>query len=255
MAMGRAQVQGLSGFRPPEPSSIDSVDMGPVILRAPSPDPGDSSVAGRTSVLVDRAVATERTDWVPLGAGDALLVIDMQRDFMPGGRLPVPGAAAVVGPLNRCLEGFARQGLPVFASRDWHPPGHCSFQAQGGPWPEHCVAGTRGAAFAEGVKLPPTVGIVSKGWDHSAESPSAFSETDLHARLRVLGVRRLFIAGLATDSFVLATAADGRDLGYEVFLLWDAVAGLGARPQDGARAFERMQQAGTVLIGSHALQA
>jgi nicotinamidase/pyrazinamidase len=244
MAMGRAQVQGLSGLRPPEPATEG---MGPATARA--------EVAQGLGFRAEPGLVSSGAHRVPLREGDALLVIDMQRDFMPGGRLAVPGAAAVVGPLNACLDRFARRGLPVFASRDWHPPGHCSFQTQGGPWPEHCVAGTLGAAFAEAVRLPPTVGIVSKGWDFTSETSSAFVKTDLHVRLLALGVRRLFVAGLATDAFVLATAADGRDLGYEVFLLSDAVAGLGARPQVCARAFERMQQTGTVLINSHALQA
>lgn len=201
-----------------------------------------------------RAPARTRAG-LALREGDALLVIDMQRDFMPGGRLAVPGAAAVLGPLNACLARFTERGLPVFASRDWHPPEHCSFQAQGGRWPEHCVAGTRGAAFAEALRLPPYVSVVSKGSDFDADAPSAFAGTELQPWLAALQVRRLFIAGLATDFLVLATAADARELGYEVFLIADAVAGISAHPQEGVTAFERMHKAGVTLILSDALQA
>ena len=202
---------------------------------------------------VDRAPARIRTN-LALREGDALLVIDMQRDFMPGGRLAVPGAAAVLTPVNACLERFTERGLPVLASRDWHPPQHCSFQAQGGRWPEHCVAGTRGAAFAEALRLPPYVSVVSKGCDFDSDAPSAFAGTELQPWLAALKVQRLFIAGLATDFLALATAADARELGYEVFLIADAVAGVSAHPQEGVSAFERIQKAGVKLILSHALQ-
>ena len=87
--------------------------------------------------------------------GDALLIVDVQADFLPGGALGVPDGDAVIAPLNQWAARFAQLGLPVVASRDWHPPDHCSFRSQGGPWPPHCVAGTPGAAFATTLRLPP----------------------------------------------------------------------------------------------------
>ncbi len=92
---------------------------------------------------------------VTLKAGDALLVIDVQRDFMPGGPLGIQEGELIIPPLNRVITAFLRQGLPVLYSRDWHPPDHCSFQAQGGPWPPHCVQNSPGAAFDARLDLAP----------------------------------------------------------------------------------------------------
>src|SRR5262249_53915127 len=100
-----------------------------------------------------------------LGPGDALLVVDIQNDFLPGGALAVRDGDAVIAPLNTYIESFRRLGLPIYASRDWHPPDHCSFEQQGGPWPPHCVAGTTGAEFAPALALPPDVPVISKATD------------------------------------------------------------------------------------------
>jgi len=189
-----------------------------------------------------------------LQRGDALLVVDVQRDFLPGGRLAVPGGDRILAPLNACIEQFGASALPVFASRDWHPPDHCSFQAQGGPWPAHCVAGTPGAAFAAGLQLPTGCGLVSKGCSAPQEAYSAFEQTDLHRRLQAIGVRRLFVAGLATDYCVLASVLDARALGYEVVLLRDAIAAVELQPGDGAQALARMDAAGAVSVDSAALR-
>ena len=99
---------------------------------------------------------------VQLQSGDGLLVVDVQRDFLPGGSLAVRDGDAVVPPLNDWIARFATAGAPIFATRDWHPADHCSFRPQGGPWPAHCVAGTPGAAFADGLALPEGVAVVSK---------------------------------------------------------------------------------------------
>ena len=93
---------------------------------------------------------------------DALLLVDVQRDFLPGGALAVPHGDEVVAPLNRCIAAFEAQGLPIFATRDWHPPDHCSFHDQGGPWPVHCVRDTAGAGFAAALHLPASACIISK---------------------------------------------------------------------------------------------
>ncbi len=179
-----------------------------------------------------------------LRAGDALVVVDVQVDFLPGGSLAVPHGDEVVPVLNRWLAAAAARGLPVFATRDWHPPDHCSFRAQGGPWPPHCVAGSAGAAFAPGLRLPPGATVVSKATGPDRDAYSGFEGTDLDARLRAAGARRLLVGGLATDYCVLATVRDARRLGLEVLLLADAVRAVEVRPGDGARALEEMRRAG-----------
>lgn len=184
-----------------------------------------------------------------LQTGDALLLEDVQRDFLPGGALAVPSGDAVVAPLNAWIKRFESAGLPVFAARDWHPPDHCSFRAQGGDWPPHCVAGSPGAAFADALDLPATVPVISKATESGKEAYSSFSGTDLDQRLRALGVQRLFIGGLATDYCVLNTVLDGLRLGYAVVLLRDAVRPVDVRPGDGDLAIAAMRAAGAQVIG------
>ncbi len=181
----------------------------------------------------------------PAQAGDALLVVDMQRDFMPGGSLAVPDAQRLLAPLNHWLRRFAAEALPVCASRDWHPPHHVSFLAQGGPWPPHCVAGSDGAAFADGLALPADAYIASKGTRPDADSYSAFGDTELDAVLRGDAVRRLCVGGVATELCVLHTVLDALHLGYAVLLLGDSIAALDEI--DGARALHTMRAAGAVL--------
>lgn len=178
------------------------------------------------------------------GPGDALIVVDVQNDFLPGGALAVPEGDAVIGPLNRYMEEFARRGLPVFATRDWHPRDHCSFAAQGGPWPPHCVAETEGAAFAPDLRLPASAEIVSKALDAGADAYSGFQGTALAARLRELGVRRVFVGGLATDYCVRATVLDALAAGFEAVVLADAVRAVEVRAGDGARALEEVAARG-----------
>jgi nicotinamidase/pyrazinamidase len=186
-------------------------------------------------------------------AGDALLVIDVQRDFLPGGSLAVPGGDAILAPLNACIERFDALHLPIFASRDWHPPDHCSFKPQGGTWPVHCVAGEPGAGFPDALQLPAATGIVSKACHADRDAYSAFGETDLHLRLQASGVRRLFVGGLATDYCVLASVLDARARGYAVVVLQDAIAAVALRPGDEAQALERMRAAGAEFTTSAAL--
>lgn len=183
---------------------------------------------------------------VDLNMQSALLIEDLQRDFMPGGSLAVPKSDEVVPVLNRYLALARSKGLPVFASRDWHPGNHCSFRARGGPWPEHCVAGTAGAEFAPGLDLPPDAIIISKATREDAEAYSSFDGTDLALRLRKLGVKRLLVGGLATDYCVLHTVRDALKSGFEVLLLKDAIRAVNVKPGDGERAERQMEQAGAV---------
>lgn len=181
---------------------------------------------------------------------DALLIVDLQRDFMPGGALAVPDGDAVIAPANACIERFIAHGLPVYASRDWHPEGHCSFAESGGPWPRHCIAGSAGAAFAEGLHLPPQTRLVSKGTTRESEAYSAFAGTDLHHQLRAGHVLRLFVAGVATEYCVESSVLDALALGYRVVVLADAIAAVEVQPGDGERALARLRHAGAQMAHS-----
>ncbi len=181
------------------------------------------------------------------GVGDALLVVDVQNDFLPGGSLAVPRGDEVVPVLNRCLALFAKKGLPVYASRDWHPPGHCSFRAQGGPWPPHCMADTYGAEFPASLDLPADAVIISKADTPEKDAYSAFGDTDLGLCLKAVDVRRLFVGGLATDYCVLNTVKDALALGYAVVLLADAVRAVEVTPGDGEKAMMEMRGLGAQI--------
>jgi nicotinamidase/pyrazinamidase len=189
---------------------------------------------------VDDATGPSDQNRLKLQPGDVLLVTDIQNDFLPGGSLAVAGGDAVVPVLNRYIDAFVAQGLPVYATRDWHPAGHCSFHAQGGPWPVHCVAGTHGAAFAATLALPPDSTVISKATSPDREAYSSFQGTDLDGRLRAAGIHRVFIGGLATDYCVLNTVRDARRLGYAVMLLTDAIRAVEVQPGDGTRAEAEM---------------
>jgi nicotinamidase/pyrazinamidase len=195
----------------------------------------------------ERTSGQAAPQWLALRPGDTLLLVDLQRDFLPGGSLPVPQGQDALRAACRALERFTRAGCPVAASRDWHPPDHCSFRHRGGPWPVHAVAGSAGADFGPGLELPGDACIVSKATEASREAYSAFDDTDLQRQLDAVGTRRLFVAGLATDWCVRATVLDACALGYEVVLLGDAVAPVEAHPGDGARALAEMVAAGARL--------
>ena len=188
-----------------------------------------------------------------LEVGDALLLVDLQRDFMPGGALGVPDGDRVIGPANACIALFRERGLPVMASRDWHPADHVSFEARGGPWPVHCVAGSPGAAFDERVALPAGIRVVSQATDRDREAYSAFDGTWLRHELVALGVKRLFIAGLATDYCVRATGHDALRFGLAAVVLRDAVCAVDVSPGDGDSALQELQAAGALLVPSSAL--
>ena len=188
------------------------------------------------------------SSFIQLQAGDALIAVDVQNDFLPGGSLAVPEGDAVVPALNRYLAAFGARALPVFATRDWHPAKHCSFKARGGIWPPHCVAATRGAEFAGGLALPPAAVIISKAATPEADAYSGFAGTGLAARRRAGGVTRLFIGGLATDYCVLNTVRDALAADFDVLLLADAIRAVDVNPGDGARALGEMQQLGARAI-------
>jgi nicotinamidase/pyrazinamidase len=186
-------------------------------------------------------------------ARDALVIVDVQNDFCPGGALGVPGGDAVVPVLNQYARRFAAAGAPVFASRDWHPARTSHFKAYGGAWPPHCVQGTAGAEFHRELALPADTAIVSKGMDPNEDAYSCFqAETGdgmpFAAALGEQGVGRLFVGGLATDYCVKSTVVDGVREGFEVVVLADAIAAVDLAPGDGAKALEEMRAAGAAMI-------
>lgn len=196
----------------------------------------------------------DRERWRP-EPGDVLLVTDIQNDFLPGGSLAVTGGDEVVPVLNHYIEVFAAHGLPVYATRDWHPPGHCSFHEQGGPWPVHCVQDSPGAAFADALTLPPDTTVISKATRLDQEAYSSFQGTDLGDRLHAADIRRVFIGGLTTDYCVLNSVKDARALGFEVFVLGDAIRAVDVQPGDGRRAEEEMTRLGARFITLDGLAA
>lgn len=183
-----------------------------------------------------------------LKQGDALIVVDVQNDFLKGGSLEVPQGKDVIPVLNRYIEAFRSKGLPIIATRDWHPLNHCSFKAQGGPWPPHCVVDTEGAQFASDLILPSSAVIISSATEPDKEAYSGFQGTDLDQRLGSVHIGRLFIGGLATDYCVLSTVKDALEGAYKVFLLQDAIRAVNVKPDDGKKAEEEMIRLGAVPI-------
>lgn len=190
-----------------------------------------------------------------LQAGDALLIVDVQSDFLPGGSLAVPRGDEVIAVLNGYLAAFRQAGLPVLATRDWHPGEHCSFLPQGGPWPPHCVAGSVGASFAPGLQLPADAVVISKATERHHDAYSGFEGTELDRVLRQAGVGRLFTGGLATDYCVLNTVRDALRLGYQTMLLQDAIRAVDVQPGDGERAIAQMLEQGATAVTLEQIRA
>jgi len=180
-----------------------------------------------------------------LQSGDSLIVVDVQRDFCPGGALPIEDGDAVVPILNRWMDRAQALGVPVFASRDWHPKRHLSFKPQGGEWPVHCVQDTPGAAFHPDLVLPPDAVIVTKGDRDDRDQYSAFDSTGLAEALRKRGVTRVFVGGLAEDVCVRATALDAVKAGLNTHLIVGATKPV--TPAGGRAALAEMEQAGIVI--------
>ena len=182
---------------------------------------------------------------ITLGPQDALILVDVQNDFCPGGKLAVPEGDGVVPVLNAWIGAAREAGAVIVASRDWHPADHSSFREQGGPWPSHCVQGTPGAEFHAGLELPEGVLVVSKGDKKELDQYSDFEQTLLANALRDMGVTRLFIGGLAQDICVRATVLDAVRHGFTTHVI-----GNGSKPLNGVsgkQALEDMRLAGAVV--------
>jgi nicotinamidase/pyrazinamidase len=183
-----------------------------------------------------------------LNKTDALIIADIQNDFLPGGALSIRDGDQIVPILNEYAKIFKAFNATVIASRDWHPANHMSFIAQGGSWPPHCVQNTEGAQFSPNLKLPEGTLIVSKATDPAKEAYSAFDGTELGEMLQLKGIQRIFIGGVATDYCVVNSVLDARRLGFEVLVLADATCGIDVKPGDVDRAFETMHDSGAEEI-------
>jgi nicotinamidase/pyrazinamidase len=186
---------------------------------------------------------------------DALIVTDVQYDFLPGGALGVEEGDRIIPVINRLIPAFRH----VVFSRDWHPEGHCSFSESpefvDKSWPEHCVAGTRGAEFHGDLEVPGRAMVVSKATDADREAYSCFQDTGLAERLRRLGVKRVFVTGLATDYCVRWTAEDAAGSGFAVVVVADAVAGIDVPEGNVDRAVRELKERGVVFVESGAIEA
>lgn len=187
-----------------------------------------------------------------MAEGAAFLIVDVQVDFCPGGSLAVPGGDTIIPLINRYIRLFRKKGVPVFASRDWHPAVTSHFVQYGGLWPPHCVQGSEGARFHPLLKLPADVTVVSKGMDPDKDDYSAFHAVTeqgepLPERLRKLGIVRLYLCGIATDYCVRASALEGMKQGFTVTVLKDAIKGVNLKPGDSTRALKEIVKAGGEL--------
>ena len=186
---------------------------------------------------------------ITLEPGDALIIVDLQNDFLPpDGALAVPQGREVIPVLNNYINLFSSRNLPVFATRDWHPSTHCSFNTRGGPWPVHCVIDTHGAAFTSDLKLPSDAITVSKPSSEDRETYSSFEGTTLANQLRAKGVNRVFVGGLATDYCVFHTCKDALKDGFKTFLLRDGARAVNVQPEDGAKAEAELARLGAAGI-------
>ena len=185
----------------------------------------------------------------------ALIVVDVQNDFCPGGTLAVRQGNDVVAPLNKLMKEFLDRGEPVYKTRDWHPEKTKHFTAYGGVWPVHCVQHTPGAEFHPDLLNDSRITVISKGFDESADGYSGFDGTPLAQQLRDQGVDEVWVGGLATDYCVKETVIDARKEGFKVKALADAMRPVNVNPDDGRKAIEEMSAAGAEIVGSKAKAA
>lgn len=189
------------------------------------------------------------------GKKKALIVVDVQNDFCPGGALAVAHGDEVVAPLNKLMKEFLDRGEPVYKTRDWHPNTTKHFTDYGGTWPVHCVQNTRGAEFHPDLLEDSRITVISKGFDESADGYSGFDGTELAQSLREQRVDEVWIGGLATDYCVKETVLDARKEGFEVKALADVMRPVNLNPADGGKALEEMSAAGAEIVGSKAKAA
>ena len=179
----------------------------------------------------------------------ALLVVDVQNDFCPGGALGIHGGPKIIPILNKYIKFFEKKNLPIFVTRDWHPKVTKHFKQFGGVWPKHCIERTQGAQFYPELKFPKEALLMSKGMDPEKDSYSAFHATDSNGTelanlLKIFGVTEIYIGGLATDYCVKYSTLDALKEGLNVFILTDAIAGVNLTQKDSREALEEMISCG-----------
>lgn len=178
----------------------------------------------------------------------ALIAVDIQNDFCPGGALPVPDGDKVVSFINYYVNRFSEMGLHIYFTKDWHPLNHLSFSKYGGVWQEHCVQNTFGAELHPGLIIPEEAVIIEKGNTPDKDAYSAFEGTSLYTRLKEDEIERLFIGGLATDYCVKSSVLDALHAGFEVFFLADASKGVDVKSGDSYKAIDDMLKEGAVSV-------
>ncbi|HXT64791.1 MAG TPA: isochorismatase family protein [Pyrinomonadaceae bacterium] len=185
----------------------------------------------------------------------ALIVVDVQNDFCPGGSLAVAAGNEVVAPLNKLMKEFLDRGEPVYKTRDWHPEKTKHFALYGGTWPVHCVQNTSGAEFHPDLLDDPRITVISKGFDERADGYSGFDGTQLAQLLRDDDVKEIWVGGLATDYCVKQTVIDGVRNGFQVKALADSMRAVNVNPDDGQKAIAEMKEAGAEIVGDEAKAA
>jgi nicotinamidase/pyrazinamidase len=183
----------------------------------------------------------------------ALLVVDVQNDFCPGGALGVPEGHKIVPSINKYIKIFAKSKSPIFATRDWHPVKTKHFKDFGGVWPIHCLQNSKGATFHPDLKLTKDMILLYKGMDPDKDCYSSFHAEDasgisLLDWLKRLDIKELYIAGLATDYCVKFTAIDALKNGFKVRILIDAIQGVNLKPKDSEEAIKKIINMGAKKI-------
>lgn len=176
----------------------------------------------------------------------ALILVHLQNDFFPGGALPVEDGDQILTQVNQYIGYFQHQAAAVMATRDWHPPDHCSFKEQGGPWPPHGIQGSRGAQFHADLHLPNGSLIISVATSPQKEAHSGFDETSLADYLEDRNAKTIYIVGLATEFWIKQTVLDGLKLGLQMIVLEDAIRGVNTKPTDSEQAIQEMATAGAI---------
>ncbi|MCB9000490.1 MAG: bifunctional nicotinamidase/pyrazinamidase [Bacteroidales bacterium] len=179
---------------------------------------------------------------------DALVVVDVQKDFCPNGALAVADGDAVVNPINQLVQKYESEGKPIVFTRDWHPCNHSSFKEFGGIWPSHCVAGTSGAELHSMLHFPSVAILVSKATEVAKDAYSGFQGTGLASWLRDIEVNHLVICGLATDYCVKNTVFDALTLGFSVQVVVEAIRAVNVDPADGHKSIEQMRLRGAEIV-------
>jgi len=183
----------------------------------------------------------------------ALLIVDMQNDFFPGGALGIKDGDKIIPAINKYIKIFSEKKLPIFSSRDWHPKKTTHFKEFGGIWPRHCIQNSKGAEFHPKLKLPKEAILLYKGMDPEKESYSVFQARDQNGMsflnlLKILGVEEIYIGGLATDYCVKFSALDALKERFKVKLLVDAIKGVNLKSEDSESAIREMAGSGVKKI-------